>query len=224
MDTFDPETERWEQAVANRLSKLRTMPVETGRLAVAVQGHVPRPAAVRGGWWRSGLMIRAAASLLLVTGLAAVVAFVVVTRPAMASPSQMARMHEELVTGAAPAVQVDSVEAANRVLAGESPQFPELPGMPAEHVMACCMRSVKDKKVACLLMKREGVPLSMMVARSRDMRVPASPVTVRDGVEYHVQSSGSLNMVMTERHGRWVCLIGELPADGLMDVAVQLKF
>jgi hypothetical protein len=31
-------------------------------------------------------------------------------------------------------------------------------------------------------------------------------------------------MVMTERQGRWVCLIGELSAERLMDVVDQLRF
>ena len=89
--------------------------------------------------------------------------------------------------------------------------------------MACCMKSV-SKKVACLLLKREGVPVSLVVAHSGDMRAATSPVTVRDGVRYHVQAVGTLNMVMTERNGRWVCLIGELPTERLIDVATQIKF
>ena len=90
--------------------------------------------------------------------------------------------------------------------------------------MACCMNSLKDKDVACVLMKREGVPVSLMVARSRDMRLPSSPVTVHNGVSYHVQASGKLNMVMSERHDRWVCLIAEMPAEQLMDLAARLEF
>jgi hypothetical protein len=83
---------------------------------------------------------------------------------------------------------------------------------------------VKDKKVACVLLKREGVPVTMTVAKDSDMRLPKSPPVVRNGISYHVQSSGSLNMVMTQRHGRWVCLIGELASDRLMELADQLQF
>jgi hypothetical protein len=56
------------------------------------------------------------------------------------------------------------------------------------------------------------------------MRLPSSPTRTRGGVTYHVQSSGRLNMVMTEWDDRWVCLIGEIPADRLMDIAEQLRF
>ena len=226
MNSFEQDKdERWEQAVAGRLSKLRTMPVETGRLAAALQAEIPQPVRQTRRAWFSLRSVRAVAASILVLGtLAAVLLFTTMSRPALASPAQMARMHEELVSGKTPAVQVDSIEAANKVLAGEHPHFPALPDMPADHVMACCMTSVKDKKVACVLMKQEGVPLSLMVARGQDMRAPTSPVTVHDGVRYHIQSSGKLNMVMTERHGRWVCLIGELPSERLMEVAAQLQF
>jgi hypothetical protein len=225
METFDPEDGRWERAVSRRLSKLRSMPVDTGRLEAAVRAQLPQRTLPHKKLWLSRWSVRAvAASILLVGAIAMVVLLATISRPALASPAQMARMHEDLVAGKTPAVQVDSIDAANKVLAGEHPQCPTLPDVPADHVMACCMNSVKDKKVACVLLKREGVPVSLMVARSRDMRVPSSPVTYRNGVPYHVQASGNLNMVMAERHDRWVCLISDLPAERLMDLAARLEF
>jgi hypothetical protein len=74
---------------------------------------------------------------------------------------------------------------------------------PQAHVMACCIKSVQNKRVACVLLKSEGVPVTMAVADAKDVRSPKSPVVVHSGTRYHVQSSGSLNMVMTEREGRW---------------------
>ena len=221
-DDLPNDDYRWEQAVGARLSKLRTMPVDTGRLAAALKREVPRPA--RAPWFSLRAARAAAASVLVAGAVIAVIVFTTVGRPALASAAQMAQMHEDLVAGRTSAVQVDSIDAANKVLAGEGAQVPALPDLPAEHVMACCMRSVKDKKVACLLMKRDGVPVSLMVARSREVRAPRSPVTVRDGERYHVQHVDKLNMVMTERNDRWVCLIGEVPADRLIDVAARLRF
>ena len=226
MAPFEQDNDqRWEQAVARRLARLRTMPVETGRLAAGLQAQIPRPGRRTRTLWPSLRSVGAvAASILLLATLTAALVLTTMSRPALASPAQMARLHEELVSGKAPSVRVDSIEAANRVLAGEHPHFPALPALPADHVMACCMTEVKDKKVACVLIKREGVPVSLMVARSEDMRVPTSSVTVRDGVRYHVQASGTLNMVMTERHSRWVCIIGQLSAERLIEVAAGLKF
>jgi hypothetical protein len=95
---------------------------------------------------------------------------------------------------------------------------------PQAHVMACCIKSVQNKRVACVLLKSDGVPVTMAVADAKDVRSPKSLVVVHSGTRYHVQSSGSLNMVMSEREGRWVCLIAELPAERLMGLAAHLEF
>jgi hypothetical protein len=87
------------------------------------------------------------------------------------------------------------------------------------------MKSVKNKRVACVLLRgREDAPITMTVANAADVKMPTSQVVMRSGVAYHVQSSGQLNMVSTERDGRWVCLIASLPAERLMDVATRLAF
>src|SRR4051812_38338838 len=128
MDSFEPDAERWERAVSGRLAKLGSMPVETGRLAGALRAQIPQPGRRTRASWLSPRVLRAvAASVLLIGTLAAVLVFTTMSRPALASPAEMARVHEELVSGKTPATQVDSIEAANRVLAGEHPQFPALP-------------------------------------------------------------------------------------------------
>ena len=66
--------------------------------------------------------------------------------------------------------------------------------------------------------------ISFQQGNASDMKLATSPTGVRDGVTYHVQTSGSLNMVMTERNESWVCLIGRLPANQLTDLAAKLQF
>ena len=217
--------ERWDRAASARLAKLRTMPVDTIRLEKVLRAQIPQPTRGARYAWLSLRPVRAiAASILVIGTLASVLLLATWSRPALASAADMAKMHEELVSGRVPAVQVDSIEAANRALSSQHPECPEVPQVPAEHVMACCMKSVKDKRVACILLKREGVPVTMVVANAADVRSPKCPEVVRDGVTYRVESVGSLSMVMTERHGRWVCLISATPADGLMDLASKLNF
>lgn len=240
MSSHDRElgSRRLDEATARRLSKLRTMPVDTAGLERALRAQLPPvPGAERAGrtpraiaaWFRP---MRAAAAAVVLLALVGTVVLTGSSGPAMASTDQMVRMHQDLVAGRIPAVQVDSIEAANRVLADESRHSPELPELPQgeatappdAHVMACCLKSVKNKRVACVLMKTEGVPVTLAVAKAEDMRSPKSPTVVRGGVTYHVQSAGSLNMVMTERQGRWVCLVAELPTERLMDIATRLEF
>jgi hypothetical protein len=144
--------------------------------------------------------------------------------PVLASAAQMAQFHEDMVAGRAPVMQVDSIAQANKSLAAQWPQSPMLPAVPQDHVMACCMKSVKNKKVACVLLKSEGVPITMTVANASDMQMPTAAIVTHNGINYTVQSVGELYMVMTERNGRWVCLIGQVPAEQLMDLAAKLQF
>ena len=74
------------------------------------------------------------------------------------------------------------------------------------------------------LLKDDGVPVTMTVANASDMRTPKTPTATRNGVSYNVESVGALQMVMTQRNGRWICLIGELPALRLMELAEKLQF
>lgn len=220
------DEEQWERAVSGRLAKLRSMPVDTSRLERALRAEIPPPAPARGAtaWFWLRPVRTIAASFLVLATLVAILFLSTSSGPVLASPARMAKLHEDLVSGKIPVVQVESIKQANQVLSSQWRNSPEVPSVPEDHVMACCMKSVKDKKVACVLMKREGVTVSMMVAHSPDVRLPDAAVTVRNGISYRVQSSGRLNMVMTERQGRWVCLIGELPAERLMDIADGLQF
>jgi hypothetical protein len=225
-----------DRAVERRLARLRTMPVDTSRLEKAILAQIPRPQneepaeqqqrqRMRIGWLTAIRPLRAvAASFLLLSAVIAGVLLFSSGGQALASASQMAQMHDDLVSGRTPVMQVSSIEEANRALSGAWPGGPSVPEAPQSHVMACCMKSVKGKKVACVLLHNEGEPVTMTVANASDMRLPKSPTVTRAGVTYHVQSSGGLNMVMTERNGRWVCLIGRVPAERLMDLAVGLTF
>jgi len=217
---LDQENSKLDEAVAKRLRRLGTMPVDTSALESRLRaeiGIVPP----RRLWLRP--MRAIAAGIALVAVITAV--FLSTSGgPVLASPSQMAQMHHELVAGHNGIMQVNSIDAANAALSKDWPDSPRIPGVPPEHVMACCMKSMKSKKVACVLLKNEGVPVTMTIANAADMRLPTSPTIQRGGITYHVQSEGSLNVVMAERQGRWICLIGQLPAERLVDLAMKLTF
>jgi hypothetical protein len=215
-----------DAATSRRLARLRSMPVDTSRLERSLRAAIPLPDAPgRRSWYRRIGPLRAvAASLLLLGSIVVIVLLSAASGSALASSAEMAQMHADILSGKVPVTQVESIEAANKVLASQSPDCPAVPQMPNDHVMACCMKSVKGKRVACVLLKDEDVRVSMMVANAADMREPSSPTQVANGVVYHVQSFDRLNMVMTQRNGRWICLIGEAPAERLMQFATKLQF
>ena len=222
-DYRDDHDEALDRAVSARLAKLRTMPVDTSNLDKALRAQIP--SAQRE--WRilSFRPLRAlAASVVLVSAIAAAIMLSASSGPALADAAQMAQVHQDIVSGRIPVMQVASIGEANRMLDSQSPGAPTLPQMPDSHVMACCMKSVHNKKMACVLLKDEGVPITLAVASAADMKLAPVPITTRNGIDYRVQKVGNLSMVMTEQGGKWLCLIGQMPADHLIDVAAQLRF
>lgn len=228
MPNRDEHAELVDRAVSERLAKLRAMPVDLTNLDELLRGLIPPP--VRETRWRIPTIrpfrpLRAiAASVVLLSAIAAAIMLSASSGPALAEAAQMAQVHQDIVSGKIPVMQVSSIDGANRMLNQESPGAPSLPQLPDSHVMACCMKSIHNKKMACVLLKSEGVPVTLAVASASDMKLPTAPVQMRRGVEYRVQHVGKLSMVMTERNAKWLCLIGELPAEGLMDMAAQVKF
>ena len=219
----DQHDEALDQAVSARLARLRTMPVDTSNLDKAIRAKIP-PSRRE---WRilSFRPLRAlAASVVLVSAIAAAIMLSASSGPALADAAQMAQVHQDIVAGRIPVMQVASIGEANRMLNSQSPGAPTLPQMPKSHVMACCMKSVQNKKMACVLLKDEGVPITLAVASAADMKLAPAPIRTRNGIDYRVQEVGNLSMVMTEQDGKWLCLIGQVSADRLIDVAAQLRF
>lgn len=226
-----PQTEfdeRLDTATARRLGRLRTMPVDTARLDAAIAREVG-PIATRGhgrmyAIFHSVRTVAASVAVLFVLG---VVLVYTVTAPVSASPQEMVRLHQDLVSGRTVATQVDSIEAANRELAAQWPGSPALPGVPPQHVMACCMKSVENKRVACVLLKGQPAPVTMTVANASDMRPPrgARPIG-RGGVTYFTHDAGAdgVSMISFERDGRYVCLIASMTTDQLIELGSRLKF
>ena len=223
---METNNDRLDAATAARLARLRAMPMDTSALERSLRSAIPRQSSTRTRSWIRPL--RAAASIVLLGAIAAVILISTSGGEVMASPAQMAQLHEEIVSGKSHVQRVDSIDAANKFLAAQwSPgAAPAVPDVPSEHVMACCMKSISDKRVACVLLKGHGgEPVTLSVARAADMKLPRRVPTVdRGGVTYHVQGSDAVNMVTFERNGRWVCLIGKMPADQLVTVAAELRF
>jgi len=128
----NPADVQLDQAIANRLSKLRSMPVDTSSLDRALRRQVPAPPA-RGGmsWLLSIRPLRAVAASVAILLVISAILISTISAPAMASPTQMAQFHRDLVAGVTPAMRVDSIDAANRALAAQSPQSPQVPDVPA---------------------------------------------------------------------------------------------
>lgn len=146
----------------------------------------------------------------------------------LASADTMAQIHEDAVSGNIHAghnrQSVSSIEAANKALSSEHPAAPSLPAIGHDQVMSCCVHSVGHKMISCVSIMFDGIPVSVAVANAADVRMPATETITVDGATYHLQSARGVNMVMTRRAGRWVCIMGSLPTDRLIGLARQLQF
>ena len=220
-DEFENESQRLDEAVSHRLSKLRSVPVDTSRLDEAIRQRVPR---------RGPMVLRlvrplnAVAASLLIIGIIAAVLLSSSSGQVLASPAQMAQVHQDLIDNRDSIMHVSSIDEAAKVLAGAMNGSMQLPALPDSQVMACCMKSIRDKQIACVLLETDNELITMSVAKGSDMRLPNAPSIERDGTKFFMQSYGSLNMVSANRQGHWVCLMGELPAERLVDLGAHLKF
>lgn len=209
-----------DRAMAARLARLGSMPMDTSRLETALRNQIPaKPVGVR-MWLRP---MKAIAALVVLTMTVALVLWSLSGGPVMASPSDMARVHADLVAGRIAITQVDSPQEASRVLSEQWAGGPS-PEMPAGRAMACCMQSVSGKKMAWVMLRGDQTPITLAVAKASDMRMPDGPQQTRDGIAYHIQATGQLNMVSAQRDGRWICLMGEVSAERLIDIAAKLRF
>jgi hypothetical protein len=212
-----------DEATAARLRRLQTLPVDTSQLDAALQARLPKRRRARLRIF--GPLTAVAASIALILAIAAAVLIATSGSEVLASPTTMAQLHRDIVSNKLAVTRVNSIDEAGKVLTDQSgSQTPALPDAPQAHVMACCMKSIRNKKMACVLLQSAGTPITMTVARSEDIRTPTSQVVNRNGASYHVQSTDGLHMVMTERDGRWVCLMSELPQDQLIELASRLRF
>lgn len=209
-----------DDAIARRLRRLGSMPMDLSALKARIDAE-RKPVAPPTVWAR---LLRPASGLAAgVLVLILVGAIVLSGSPSAAMAQQMAQHHRDLVAGRIAVTKVDSIDAAARVLAEADPDLPALPAPPDAHVMACCMKDVRNKRVAHVLLETDGSPITMAVAAAKDMK-PMGRVLKQNGVSYHVVSYDSLNMISCEKAGRWVCLIGELPIERLMTIAEKLQF
>ncbi len=86
------------------------------------------------------------------------------------------------------------------------------------------MKSIKNKKVACVLLNSEGVPVTLSVASASDVRLPKVKGEEHSGRTFYVQQIDKLCMVSGDVQGKWICLMGELSKERLMMIAAALKF
>lgn len=195
-----------------RLERLAAMPVDTSRLerrlsAALGAGAAPPARSLRVIWTR-----RAAAAAVLLLALMAAHMVERSAGPALAEPFELTDLHQRLVRGESAMLAAADVEEANRRIAAQSADGPAVPGLAATrrlYVRSCCLAEVRGPLVAAVLMVDEGRAVTLVVAQARDFAGPMGEVIERDGRELLAHRLNDLEMVVTRRGDRWLCVMGQ---------------
>lgn len=219
----DNETLRVNGAVSQRLEKLRHRPVEMEQLRERVRSAVSGSRPV-GQTLRWSTPLRAIAASLLMVGAVAAVLLMTSGGPVLASAAELSRIHRDNVSGASNATAVDSIQSARQVLAAQWSDCPHVPQADSMVAVSCRVHQLAGKRLACLALQVDGQPVTLVVAHAVDMQVPTAGQTVaRGGVNYYLLSSGGVNIVVAQRDGLWICMMGELPVERIVDFTASLR-
>ena len=217
-------TNKVDAAMSARLGKLRQMPVDLTSLRAKIDTEMERDARpLRISPWHRPLW-RIAAIVMLTAGALGLTILSMLPREAMASVEQFAALHQDMQAGHAMMKPVSDMAAAERALKEQWSKAPDMPaGMPHEQ-MACCVHRVAGKKAAVVTLRSGNAPVTMAIADASEVTIPQSGLVQYNGREYSAGVARGVNMVMFERAGKSVCIMGNLPQAELLKLADAAKF
>jgi hypothetical protein len=222
-----PTREEVDEATAQRLSQLRSMPVDLSGIDRRIKAMIPQElqsSQTQPHRWRLFSPMRIAAMVAMVIGIAAVLTALTWNSAAIASPAELLRIHNEVVSGVSHATRVASIDEASRVLREQLQRDPGLPDVPDARVMACCMHKMGNKTLACVTLSLDDQPVTMTVAAAGDIEMPRTTIVEHNGKDFHVHTLDGVNMVMTNVSGHWVCVMGKVDQSKLIDLGASLRF
>lgn len=229
MSEHDPrQQDDLTTATRLRLQRLAATPVDTSRLvrrldAALASSESSTMRTAHAVWTRR---IAATAAMLLL----AFAAFYVIDRsagPVQAEPFELSQLHERLVRGELAMLAAPNVEEANRRIAAQVADAPVIPGLAATrelYVRSCCLAEVRGRLVAAVLMEADGWPVTLVVAHARDFAGPVGEVIERDGRRLLAHRLNDLEMVVTRSGDRWLCVMGDVDRQRLVDIAAAIVF
>ncbi|MCL5945880.1 MAG: hypothetical protein M1472_03375 [Planctomycetes bacterium] len=177
-----------QQAVARRLARLATMPVETRRLDETLRRQISRRPRLW-LWWATPLTALAASLVIMIALFSS-------TTPRL-SAADMAGVYWRLTSAKQPMVGAMHMKMMCQL-------------MPGEHGM-CCRQMVEHQSLTCMCIHtRSGPPVVMVMGNVHHVEMPAlgKQSIMFAGHTYTLTHSGTLNMVMRCVNGKWFCVMG----------------
>ena len=139
-------------------------------------------------------------------------------RPVVASAMVLSQAHAENIRGETEAVPVTSMAEAHRVMSAKWNRCPHLTEPARGRVVSCHIHFVNGKRLLCVRLSVDGIPVTLAVGRTSDFRLPnVSPTPCRNQLCF-VQNSGDTNIVTTDGDGLWLSAIGHASTDSLVEI------
>lgn len=213
------------QAVSRRLAKLRSRPVDLSAFDARLKASLPQLAGARSRFWIGSFVspMRAVAAGLVIGALLTAIFMISRSSPALATPQEMAEIYNSAVDGRNHPTTVSSVNEARDALRKKWPNAPVVPEVDDLQLMHCCVHDIGRKQMACVTFLVEEQPVTLAFASARDVRSPHGQTKMIDGQTFVVGSADGVNMVMSERGGTWMCLMGKLSFERLADIARTIR-
>lgn len=216
------------QATAGRLSKLGNLPVDTSvlenNLRRCIDDDLHQTSSTfpltHQAWWKpiSGL----AAAIVLITCFTWIV-FNSSDNVAMASPVELAEIHHEVIGGHAEHYNVTSIQQANTILSGKSSNITPLPALPGT-IKSCCLHQYQNVTLTCALILDNTASITIAIADEDQMHTPDGQKIIHNRKQFIIHTMNGLQMVMTYHHGRWLCVMGEVSQEKLIQIADAIVF
>jgi len=225
MDAGDQE--RLDKATSQRLHRLADMSVDPSRveerlLGVLDRSKPRRPMRFPNMAWRS------VASVAAVVAVAVVIGVVTLSGPrALASPMALSRVHENVVAGLLPIIDVNDIPAARAQLQALAAGEPRPKGEYPLRVRCCCGQELNGEQLAFLRLQHGDSPLTIVLMRGYHVCAGHDDHAITDShgrrLIVHQENAG-VQATLTAGPDRWICVMGGISADELVSVASGLVF
>ena len=135
----------------------------------------------------------------------------------------MAEVYRASVSGHG-ATPINTIAEARSALVRKWPDSPPLPDEPSGmKPMSCCVHDVGRRQMACITFMVEGKAVMLALAPAKDVRSPHGTEMKIGNSTFLTGSSDGVNMVMAQRDGTWMCLMGEMTFERLAELSESLR-
>jgi hypothetical protein len=228
-----------DTALQHRLAKLRQRPVDLSQLAARMHHQIIGQSAtdIDGSdnqtdtlkhptfwnsrrWQKRALAM--AASIALIVGAGLTASTFLAPSTVVAAPAKMAAIYNQ--TDNTPHHDVATFDQARGILRTAWKDGPVVPTMSSTTPRECCTHQLGNRQIKCITLENDGQSMMLAVGHDREINQPDGERFNINGVDFTFSTYDGVLMLMGERDGRWVCLMGKVSQQTLLTAARDIKW